>query len=81
MSDFPKVKFGKCEGSGRRGNEIDSDTGASSAGTGYELIEYEGQWLTQLEINRLEDERQRKVFDDRLNEEERFRQSAGVTKA
>lgn len=81
MSDFPRVKFGQCERSGRTGNDIDTDTGASTAASGYELIEYEGMWLSQLEINWLEDERNRDVFDDRLIEEERFRQRAGVTKA
>jgi len=81
MSDFPQVKFGKCERSGRRGNDIDSDTGVSTPASGYKLIEYDGMWLTQLEINRIEDEKDMEVNLDLLREEEQARQAAGFTKS
>lgn len=76
---FPQVKFGHCERCGRKGYYVDSD-GVSTAQSGYELKEYEGQWLDQLCINELEDKKNDDISRDRHIEEDIFRRSAGVEK-
>lgn len=77
---FPQVKFGICERCGRKGNDIDPDTEESTASTGYYLKEYEGKLLCRLCIIELEDEEHRKVVDDKLQEQDRFRARAGFEK-
>lgn len=77
---FPEVKFGICPRCGRRGYDIDSDTLVSTASTGYELKEYDGEWLCQLCINELEDKKHLEIFNDLTREEEKARDVAGFEK-
>jgi len=79
MGTFPPIKFGHCERCGRRGNYVDSD-GVSTAQSGYELKQYEGQWLCRLCINELEDEKHDSISKDKMEQEDQFRASAGVEK-
>lgn len=76
---FPHVKFGICSRCGRKGYFVSDST--STPQSGYELKEYEGEWLCQLCINELEDKKHDDIARDLMEEEERFRQSAGMTKA
>jgi len=78
-NNFPQDKFGKCERCGRKGYYVDSD-GDSTAQSGYKLKEYEGQWLCQLCINELDDEKNDEIVRNGIEEEEEFRRSAGVEK-
>ena len=74
MSNFPHIKFGRCERCGRTGLEDGEKL------SGYELTYYQGQWLDQHCINELKDIAADDIKRERLIEEEAFRESVGFTK-
>lgn len=79
--NFPRVKFGYDSVFGRRGIFVDDDAGTSTVQSGYELKEYDGEYMDQLSINYLEDLRTGDIEVDRHADEEEFRAAAGVVKA
>ena len=74
---FPRVVFGICPRCRRGGR--DEESGAAL--TGYELKEYNGQYLCVLCIQEIEDKAHTEEEVKKQRREQIFRQQAGVEKA
>jgi len=71
---FPENKFGLCERCGLGGR----DAATAELLSGYELKEYDGEWLCQICINELDDRKQDDINLEQQIEDERFRKSIGM---
>ena len=69
------VVFGRCPRCSRTGIEDDE------ALNGYELIEYQGQFLCQLCIAELQDQYVDGIRNEHEARQERFRSAIGMTKS
>lgn len=71
---FPEIKFGLCERCGQGGR----DAATAEQLSGYELKEYEGEWLCIVCINEFDDRKQDELNLEQQREDDRFKQSIGM---
>jgi len=85
MVAFPNITFGEGNYHGHKGKDYpasvltscDAQDNIDSTGNGYELVKFEGVWMTQLSKNYILADRESEFAQDRQAIEQEFRDSAG----